>query len=317
MLLAVSGGPDSLCLADAVIATSAELGVTPIIAHLNHGLRGDAAHQDAVFVREFAGRHGVTCISGYVDVARHAQRHKLSIEVAARTVRYAFLARVAEAHNTPLVALAHHADDQAETVLMRLLRGTGLQGMQGMRIHSPLLGAPYLTVCRPLLGMSRGDIERYCEACSLEARHDASNDQMHYARNRIRHELLPLLEGYSPNIRGVLTRLADTVTSDLEVIDHATHETFERIARVSEAGVAVDRFAWRALPRGLQRAVLREAVKCLRGETTNLSYAAIEEARDVLGSDAGVGEIALMTDVRVHVRWKEFQLVRIKSEPAW
>ena len=129
---------------------------------------------------------------------------------------------------------------------------------------------------------------------------------LRHARNRVRHELLPLLEQYNPNIRSVLARLADTVTSDLEIIEHATRETFERIARMADEGVVVDRAAWRELPAGLQRAVLREAVRRLRGDTTNLGYAAVEEARDVLNSDAGVGEIALMTDMRIVVAWRSF-----------
>ena len=317
IVLAVSGGPDSLCLADAVLAISLRLGITPIIAHLDHGLRDIAARDDAEFVRTFAQARGVPCIVGHADVAAHAQSHKLSIEVAARDVRYAFLARTAEVHSAQIVALAHHADDQAETVLLRLLRGTGLHGLRGMQMHSPLPDASHLTAVRPLLHISRADIERYCAECNLQPRHDATNADLRHTRNRVRHELLPMLEEYNPNIRGVLTRLADTVTSDLEIIEHATRETFERLAHVTDReGVAVDRRAWRGLPAGLQRAVLRESVLRLRGDTTNLGYAAGEEAREVLNSDAGMGEIALMSDVSVLVHWKEFVLKGIESESA-
>ena len=306
MLLAVSGGPDSLCLADAVLAIAPRLNIKPIIAHLDHGLRGDAAREDAEFVCAFADARRVQVVVGYADVSAHAQTHNASIEVAARDVRYAFLARTTETHNAQLVALAHHADDQAETVMLRLLRGTGLHGLRGMQMRSPLPGAQHLTAVRPLLHVTRADIERYCAECNLQPRHDATNDDLRHARNRVRHELLPLLEQYNPNIRSVLARLADTVTSDLEIIEHATRETFERIARMADEGVVVDRAAWRELPAGLQRAVLREAVRRLRGDTTNLGYAAVEEARDVLNSDAGVGEIALMTDMRIVVAWRSF-----------
>lgn len=311
VVLAVSGGSDSLCLADAVLAVAPRCNLQPLIGHLDHGLRGDASREDAEFVRAFAAAHGVPCVVERVDVPAVARERRLSVEVAAREMRYQFLARSAEQASARQVVLAHHADDQAETVLLRLIRGTGLAGMRGMQVHSPLPGAPHLIAVRPLLRVSRADIERYCRDQKLQPRHDATNDELHHARNRIRHELLPLLEQYNPNIRSVLARLADTVSSDLEIIEQATRESFARITCASERGIAIDRLAWRALVPGLQRATLREAVRRLKGDVTNLKYAAVEEARDVLNSDAGTGEIALMQDVRIEVTWQAFVISRL------
>lgn len=159
-----------------------------------------------------------------------------------------------------------------------------------------------------MLHITREEIEQYGRECKLDWRHDASNNALHHTRNRIRHELLPLLAQYNPNIRAALTRLADTLASDVEIVELTTRETFDRIAIEENHTVKVDRKAWRALIAGLQRAVLREAVRRLKGDITQLSYAAIEEARDVLNSDAGAGEIALMTDVRIDVAWRAFTL---------
>lgn len=306
VVLAVSGGADSLCLADATLAIAPRLRLRPLIAHLDHGLRGEASADDAEFVRAFAVERDVPCVVERTDVNALAREHKQSIEVAAREARYRFLARVAEAHGARLVALAHHADDQAETVLLRLIRGTGLQGLRGMQTHDALPTAPHLTAVRPLLRTSRAEIEQYCREQKLQPRHDATNDALDHTRNRIRHELLPFLERYNPNIRMTLTRLADTVASDVEIVEKATQAAFERIAQLSPEGIAVDRPAWRALPRGLQRATLREAVRRLQGDVTGLQYAAIEEARDVLNSDAPTGEIALMHDVRIEVTKRTF-----------
>jgi tRNA(Ile)-lysidine synthase len=311
LVLAVSGGADSLCLADAALAIAPTICLTPVIAHFDHGLRGQASQADAEFVRHFAQAQGVECVIARADVQALAIERKVSTEVAARDARYGFLARAAEQHDATLVALAHHADDQAETVLFRLLRGTGLAGLRGMQPRSPLHGAPHLTAVRPLLRVTRADIEQYCRERNLQPRRDATNDELHHARNRIRHELLPLLEQYNPNIRAVLTRLADTAASDLEIIEAATRDAFGRVAREQDGAIEVDRPAWRALPAGLQREVLREAARRLKGDLTNLGYAAIEEARDVLNSDAGVGEIALMRDVRVIVAWRTFTLARV------
>jgi tRNA(Ile)-lysidine synthase len=306
VVLAVSGGADSLCLADATLAVAPRLRLRPLIAHLDHGLRGEAAAADAAFVRAFAAQHRLPCIIERADVGALARERRQSIEVAARDARYQFLARVAEAHGARLVALAHHADDQAETVLLRLIRGTGLQGLRGMQTHDALPAAPHLTAVRPLLRISRAEIERYCQERRLQPRHDATNDALDHTRNRVRHELLPILERYNPNIRMALTRLADTVASDMEIVEQATQAAFARVAQPLHEGIAFDRSAWRALSRGLQRATLREAARRLQGDVTGLSYAAIEEARDVLNSDAPTGEIALAHSIRIDVSPRAF-----------
>ncbi len=306
VVLAVSGGVDSLCMADAVLAIAPRLALRPLIAHLDHGLRGDESAADAEYVRAYAAGRDVPCTIERTDVMALARAHKQSVELAAREARYRFLARAAEAHDARLVALAHHADDQAETVLLRLIRGTGLHGLRGMQMHDVLPTAPHLIAVRPLLRISRAEIEQYCREQKLQPRHDATNDALHHTRNRIRHELLPFLERYNPNIRTTLTRLADTVASDVEIVEQATQAAFDRIARPAGAGIEIDRQAWRALPQGLQRATLREAVRRSKGDVTGLQYSAVEEARDVLNSDAQTAEIALMQDVRIQVTRRTF-----------
>ena len=309
IILAVSGGADSLCLAHAVITLAPHLGLQPVIAHLNHGIRGQAADDDADFVQRFAAQYGVPCHIEKTNVPKLAKEMNLSVETAARMARYDFLTRTADQHEAKLVTVAHHADDQAETVLHRLIRGTGLAGLRGMASHSPLPGAPHLTLVRPLLGFSRKDIEQYCADCDLQPRHDATNDDHTHTRNRIRHELLPLLEQYNPGIRTVLARLADSATTDFEIIEDATQQAFVSVARTTEANaIAFDRAAWQRLSVGLQRAVLRQAVLHLKGQLTDLKFSAIEEARDVLTSDATTGEIALLADVRIFIAARSFAI---------
>ena len=318
--MALSGGADSLCLAHAVITQPAQLAkpsnpLHPILAHLNHGIRGAAADADADFVQAFATQHNVPCHIEKADVPKLAVELNLSLETAARMARYDFLARVADQHGAKIVAVAHHADDQAETVLHRLIRGTGLAGLRGMAAHSPMPGAPHLTLLRPLLRFSRRDMEQYCADCNLHPRHDTSNDDLAHTRNRIRHELLPQLEQFNPGIRTVLARLADSATTDFEIIEFATQQAFSVVANQTEANaIAFDRTAWRNLPVGLQRATLRQAVSQLKGHLTDLKFNAIEEARDVLTSDATTGEIALLADVRVDVKARKFEIKRLEIE---
>lgn len=324
VILAVSGGADSLCLADAALAEWRDVAHKPrfIIAHLNHHIRGPAAAADAEFVRAFATQHHATYEIGDADVPALAQQMNVSIEVAARMSRYDFLARMADKHSARYVATAHHADDQAETVLLRLIRGTGLHGLRGMQVRSPMTGAPHLTLLRPLLRLTRGEIEQYCADRGLQPRHDATNDDPSHTRNRIRHELLPLLGQFNPGIRAVLARLADTAATDVEIIEHATQQAMRLLTRTTGSSTTIDgdagagnemrfdRAAWLALPIGLRRATLREAARRVAGHLTDLKYSAIEEACDVLSS-ATSGEIALTGELRIRLSAAQFVVSRL------
>ena len=328
VILAVSGGADSLCLADATLAIAEAHALSPVIFHFNHQLRGPDADADAAFVTEFAAAHNVAAYVFSQNIALIAQAQGKSVEVTGREARYAQLAALAAEIGAAAVATAHHADDQAETVLMRLLRGTGLSGLRGMRQHDWLANThadvqtgessntptrARVALVRPLLIFSRAHIEQYCADRGLQPRHDATNADVAIARNRIRHELLPYLAQYNPNIRGVLTRLADSAAGDIEIVHYATQQAMRDVTHpTSVKGVGFNRAAWRALPAGLQRATLREAVKQIKGELVDLKYAAIEEARDVLLSNARVGEIALQADVRITVGANTFEVVGVE-----
>jgi tRNA(Ile)-lysidine synthase len=204
-------------------------------------------------------------------------------------------------------------------VLLRLLRGTGIYGLRGMRpvhpLETPSAQAPGLTLIRPLLGIHRAEIECYCRQKNLAPRHDATNDELHHTRNRIRHELLPLLEQYNPGIRKVLVRLAETATTDTETIDFATQQVFQGLLIAADPNqpLTLDRATWCALPVGLQRATLREAVKRVKHNLTDLKFAGVEEARDVLNSDARTAEIAILDDIRIIVQAHAFAIVPSSS----
>ncbi len=314
IVLAVSGGPDSLCLADAILVQAGALGLTPAIAHLDHSLRGEAGHADAEFTRAFAGARGAPFYHEQADVAGLASATRTSIEVAARRARYDFLARTAQAFGASLIAVAHQADDQAETVLLRLIRGAGITGLRGMQPLSRHPFAPGLYLIRPLLQVTRAEVLAYCTARQLQPRFDESNNRADYLRNRIRRELLPLLEQYNPGIRAVLARLADTAATDAEVIDYAAQQALAEVLmrNMNLPGnnrLTFDRRAWQKLPAGLQRTTLRRAIHNLRGNLTNLKLAAIDEARDVLNSDACNGVVALRPDVRIEVSPTSFTCV--------
>lgn len=311
VVLAVSGGPDSLCMADAVLSLVTELSIVPVIGHLNHGLRGRAADDDADFVRGFAEAHHTKYHIETRDVKALAAQKHLSVETAARIARYTFLSSVAQKEGASYIALAHNADDQVETILQRFIRGTGVNGLQGMKPISSLLTDDEteelgLLLLRPLLGIRRVVIEAYCLERGLSPRHDLTNDEVHHQRNRVRHELLPLLEQYNPGIRKVLLRLAETAATDMEIVDWATDETLVRLQRADGERTTYDRKAWCQLPVGMQRATLRRALLNYHGNLTHVKYTGIEEARDVLNSNAAQAEIAILAGVRIIVTRNSF-----------
>lgn len=211
MVAAVSGGPDSVALLRALLLLRPASRPPLVIAHLNHQLRGADSDADETFVRALhatlsADHPGLILCCERIDVAAVARQTKANLEEAARQVRYSWLARVAQEQGLCLVGTGHTADDQAETVLHRLLRGAGLRGLRGIAARRRL--APNVEVVRPLLDVTRAEVLAFLAGLGQPARQDHSNADLRFTRNRIRLELLPHLAGYNPGIRAVLGRLA-------------------------------------------------------------------------------------------------------------
>lgn len=290
VLVGVSGGPDSLCLLHMLAALAPEWGAQLHVAHLHHGLRGAAADADAAFVAETAAAWGLPYTVGYADVGVLAAETGASLEEAAREARYAFLGRLAAERGAPVVAVGHNADDQAETVLMHFLRGSGLAGLRGMQPQSPFPLEKSSTVhdqppivklrlIRPLLFIPRAQILGYCMDHNLRPRFDRSNEDTTYFRNRLRHELLPLLETYNPQVRRILASTAAVLADDYELLRDDVLATWPHVV-VQENGqrLVLDLAAWRNLPTALQRGVLRMAIARLRATLRNVNYVHVDNA---------------------------------------
>ena len=204
ILVAVSGGADSMALLHALHAEARRCRWRLTVAHLHHGLRGKAADGDRAFVQDVAAGLKLPCVVGRARVATLARRQHVSLEMAGRAARYAFLARTARRAKADVIATAHTANDQAETVLLKLLRGAGRSGLSGIPVEIRLHDS---RIVRPLLDCSRDEIVSYLRAASISWREDSSNADRAMLRNRVRHELLPLLEReFNPRIRETLAR---------------------------------------------------------------------------------------------------------------
>jgi len=293
IVVGVSGGPDSLCLLHALLCLREGYRLRLHVAHLNHGARGAEADADAEFVAALAAEWGLSVTIEKQDVPALARAHHLAFEETARRVRYTFLARVAGEVGADKIAVGHNADDQAETVLMHFLRGAGPTGLRGMlpatpvtdyRLLEPFLQSPAsgIQLIRPLLEIPRSEIERYCADQGLTPRFDRSNLDTTYFRNRLRHELLPLLETYNPNVHIRLCHTAAVIAADYELLTQLREQAWAKVVQEArETAIVFDRPAWRALPVALQRATLRQAAYRLRKSLRDVDFIHVENARQV------------------------------------
>ena len=291
LLVAVSGGGDSLALLYALHQAQAEFDLRLRGAHLNHTLRGDESDADAAFVAETFRRLAIPYTLQRADVAAYRRAHRLSLEDAARRVRYAFLADAAARHAAHAVAVAHTADDQAETLLMNIIRGSGLDGLRGMQTLDRLaIDAANLTLFRPLLGVTRAQTYAYCDALGLQPRQDASNLSLEHTRNRIRIELMPMLERFNPAARDALLRLARNAAEDAAYIQAQTNAVWQDIARQSEASEDVIALNTQALARqhpAVQSRILRRAVQAVKGSADGITRRHILDMRRLIDGPAG------------------------------
>ncbi len=280
VIVGVSGGPDSVALLHLLVRLADTMALRLHVAHLHHGLRGAEADGDAAFVVRLAAELGLPCTVERVDVAALARAHHRTLEEAARHARYTFLTRTAQRVGATVIAVGHNADDQAETVLMHLLRGTGMAGLRGMLPATPLhADTSSLRLIRPLLSVPRAKIEAYCATHHLATRLDRSNLDTVFLRNRIRHEVLPYLQNLAPRLSRRLGNLAQTVQADYDLLQKVTSDVWEELRReTSPRALSFDLAGWRRQHLAIRRALVRRAVQWLSGSLRDLSFDHVEQA---------------------------------------
>ncbi len=288
LLVAVSGGPDSVCLLHILLKLQKELDLELHVAHLNHQLRGAESEADATYVAGLAHRLGIPATVESRDVRAYQSRHRLSPEEAAREVRYSFLARAATAVGAVRVVVGHTADDHVETILMHLLRGSGTRGLRGLLPVSRWQSADHsLVIIRPLLELTREETAAYCRSHRLAPRTDTSNLSPGPFRNRIRHQLLPELRKYNPQVAEALLRTARIAADDLAFIDKEMARLWGEVAQKQGKTVILNKKSFVDLPPALKRHLLRAAIESLLGNLKDIEAGHIEDIIDALDKPAG------------------------------
>jgi len=269
VVVAVSGGPDSTALLHALVQIKGTQRFRLRAAHVHHGIRGADADADANAAASLARKVGVPFSQHRADVPVYAESHGLSMETAARDIRYHMLESVANRFGANRIATGHTANDQAETVLLNLLRGTGPRGLAGI---PPVRGR----IIRPLIGITREAVQHYCDSQQFAYRIDATNRDVAFSRNRVRHELMPVLERTQPALVSTLSRLAEIMRAEDDFMSEQADNALRGVAsqRPGEVGVLLGLFA--ALPPALQRRVIRAAIAKVKGDELDIELQRVD-----------------------------------------
>jgi len=310
VVIAFSGGADSLALLD-ILTSLPDFPVQVVIAHLNHCLRGAESDGDEIFVRSVAEKFALSLEISTVDIKAAADKEGLSLEEAGRNLRRSFFLDVAEKHSAVAIVLGHHSDDQAETVLMRLIRGAAMSGLTGMRPKSSSAGNVFV---RPLLCLKRAEIEAYLHKGSLQWREDSSNTDTKFLRNRVRHELLPLLRGYNPAILDCLNRTAKALAADEELLEGVVGKVFQRIAATSFNAVKLDLKLLQNEPPALRKRLYRESIFTLKGDLRRISSQHLADIDVLAIGSKGSGKLSLPSGLIIVKKYNVMTLTTVTEK---
>ena len=288
LVVAVSGGPDSVCLLHVLATLKEELRLDLRVAHLNHMLRGEESHADAEYVSALAFKMGFTVDIGKDDVHSLRRRRKMTLEEAARDARYRFLAQVADKYNTDLIVTGHTQNDQVETLLLHIIRGCGIQGLVGLKpITSRIIENQQAKIIRPILDITKGETHDYCHIHNLSPRLDSSNLDQSPMRNRIRMQLLPLLETYNDGIAEALLRLSGVAGDEVAYLDdQVLHLAQQAITRKGDV-VSLDRWVLADVHPVLLRYLLRSCLEQFPNGLHDIESVHIEKMLSLMKKPAG------------------------------
>lgn len=312
-VVAVSGGLDSVVLLDVLLTLREQDGVPGeiVVAHFDHGLRGEESERDALFIETLCAQKRIPFCTDRKNVSLHAEEHRLSTQVAARELRYEFLSGVAQRVQARTIATAHHADDQAETVLMRILRGTSTKGLGGIPYARTEQGCQ---IVRPLLDVWRDEIETYARQRQLLHREDSSNASTKYLRNKIRIRLLPeLARDYNPGVKTALTQLANIAREEDAYLNDLAQREFDRVAQPEGDRVRIEAKSLAVTPLPLQRRVITLILYYLCGHTKQWEHTHVESVQSLLDSRSPGSQLSLPEGLTA---WREYDLLYIGKQAS-
>lgn len=272
IVLGLSGGPDSVCLLHILYRLKEKLDIEVYAAHLNHQIRGIEAQKDALYITQLCENLGVTSFVKSIDVPKYCKENGLSVEEGARKLRYEMFEEIKQKTKSNKIAIGHNLNDQAETILMRIMRGTGLQGLRGIEYIRDN------NIIRPILDIDRKDIEAYCEEYELNPRIDHTNLETIYTRNKIRLELIPYMkDNFNPNVIESIVRMSNSLKTDSDYIQEESEVKFKEVSNLQEDACEIDIQKYSKLHNAIKVRVLRKGIKHILGDTNFVDQKHIED----------------------------------------
>jgi tRNA(Ile)-lysidine synthase len=309
VVVGVSGGADSMALIHLLCRMREYIPMALYVVHIDHGIRGEAAKEDALFVETMATEWGLDFFLKETSVPKLAKEWGLSEEQAGRKVRHDFYQEVRRRVNGHRIALGHHRDDQVETILFNIIRGSGLAGLSGME---PVRDG---VIIRPLLEISRREIEAYCRREGIEYRHDQTNEETIYTRNRVRHMLIPMIEEhFNPSFSSNLTRMGDILRDDEAFLRDYSRDAFDRDATIKEDEISFSLRDLSQYPEAIRRRLLREGLLRLKKNLVDIHHIHIDGILDLVKESQVGSTLDLPENIKVRKDYRALILYRDDPE---
>lgn len=312
VIVAVSGGPDSVALLHILYSLSERWQWKLIVAHVNHMFRGEESDREADYVAQLAARFHLLCESTRINLPDLLREEGGNAQTSARAKRYDFLQQAAKTYDAGKIALGHHADDQAETVMMRLLRGTGPSGLSGIPVRRT---EKKVELVRPLMRIYKSELEQYCRFHQLKAMQDSSNQTRKYFRNRVRHDVLPFLKFYNPQLSQSLNHLAELMRTENDFMDGEARRFILDHVECGEKGCFFSRKSFVGMHVALQRRCIKLILNYVFSGAEPTEFSMIETIRQAIVQDR---KSTMRLDIQNAVDLRlEYDRVSIGKFPAF
>ncbi len=296
IVIGVSGGPDSICLLHVLYGLKERLGIEIVVAHVNHMLR-DVADLETEYVQSFCKKLGIECYVKKADILEISKTQKKGTEEVGRQVRYDFFDEVAKKTNSNKIATAHNSNDRAETVILNILRGSGLSGLKGIE---PIRDNKYI---RPLINTDRQDIENYCNDNKLEPKYDKTNNENIYTRNKVRNTVIPYIKKeFNPNIIKTINRLSSLATEENEYLQAITKQEFENLLIEKTENIILDLHKFNSLNLVIKRRLILYTINEVLHTTNGIEKVNIDDIIKLCKNNIGNKYLMPIKEIKVYVK---------------
>lgn len=296
IVIGVSGGPDSICLLHVLYGLKERLGIEIVVAHVNHMLR-DVADLETEYVQNFCKKLGIECYVKKADILEISKTQKKGTEEVGRQVRYDFFDEVAKKTNSNKIATAHNSNDRAETVILNILRGSGLSGLKGIE---PIRDNKYI---RPLINTDRQDIENYCNDNKLEPKYDKTNNENIYTRNKVRNTVIPYIKKeFNPNIIKTINRLSSLATEENEYLQAITKQEFENLLIEKTENIILDLHKFNSLNLVIKRRLILYTINEVLHTTNGIEKVNIDDIIKLCKNNIGNKYLLPIKEIKIYVK---------------